>query len=300
MTDWLLTNVPMWLLALLVIVVPSLVAMGAVWWVRRRVGLDALAANNDVGAALFGFTGTVYAIFLGFTVVLVWQEMGDAEAIVNHEATAFVSLYNTAQGLPEPASDRLQQQLRAYILAVRDDEWETMAHGEASPLAEDSLAAVWQTLTQIDPSTEGQSSLYYEAVFNLNELTRQRLLRLQASRDLGLRPLLGRAPQRGAGDHRLRLLLRHAQRAHAGGDDRPDDGHDHGRPVLDPGDGPPLHRRRQGGAGSLRARPGADGQPPLALTPRCARRAPGPRGGRADPAPHSSWRVMRTSTGISG
>jgi hypothetical protein len=181
MTDWLLTNVPLPLLALLVIVVPSLVAMGAVWWVRRRVGLDALAANNDVGAALFGFTGTVYAIFLGFTVVLVWQEMGDTEAIVNHEATALVSLYNTARALPEPAGDRLQQQLQAYILAVRDDEWETMARGEASPLAEDSLAAVWQTLTQLDPSTEGQSTLYYEAVFNLNELTRQRLLRLQAS-----------------------------------------------------------------------------------------------------------------------
>ena len=132
MTDWLLTNVPMWLLALLVIVVPSLVAMGTVWWVRRRVGLDALAANNDVGAALFGFTGTVYAIFLGFTVVLVWQEMGDTEAIVNHEATAFVSLYNTAQGLPDPAGGRLQQQLRAYILAVRDDEWEKMAYGESA------------------------------------------------------------------------------------------------------------------------------------------------------------------------
>ena len=112
----------------------SVRAMGVVWWVRRRLGLDALAANNDVGAALFGFTGTVYAIFLGFTVVLVWQEMGDTEAIVNHEATAFVSLHNTARGLPDPAGGRLQQQLRAYILAVRDDEWDTMAVGEASPL----------------------------------------------------------------------------------------------------------------------------------------------------------------------
>jgi hypothetical protein len=181
MIDWLLTNVPLPLLVLLVIVVPSLAAMGAVWLVRRRVSFDALAANNDVGGALFGFTGTVYAIFLGFTVVLVWQEMGDTEAIVNHEATAVVSLYNTSRGLPEPAGDQLQRQLRVYIQAVRDDEWETMAYGEASPLAEDALADVWQTLTQLNPDTEGQSSLYYEAIFNLNELTRQRLLRLQAS-----------------------------------------------------------------------------------------------------------------------
>jgi hypothetical protein len=181
MTDWLLTNVPLPLLALLVIVAPSLVAVGAVWGVRRRVGLDALAANNDVGAALFGFTGTVYAIFLGFTVVLAWQELGDTEAIVANEAAAFVSLHNTARGLPEPAGDRLQQQLRAYIVAVRDDEWETMAYAEASPLAADALAAVWQTLTGLDPSTEGQSALYYEAVAHLNDLTRQRLLRLQAA-----------------------------------------------------------------------------------------------------------------------
>jgi Protein of unknown function (DUF4239) len=181
MIDWLLTNVPMLLLTLLVIIVPSLVAMAAVWFVRRWVHLDALAANNDVGAALFGITGTIYAIFLGFTVVLVWQELGDSEAIAENEASAIISLYHTARSLPEPTGPQLQQQLRTYTVGVRDVEWETMAYGEASPQVEDSLAAVWQTLTQADPRTDGQSALYSEAVNSLSDLTRQRLLRLQAS-----------------------------------------------------------------------------------------------------------------------
>jgi hypothetical protein len=56
-----------------------------------------------------------------------------------------------------------------------------MAHGEASPLVEDSLAAVWTTLTEINPSTDGQYALFDQAVSNLSDVTRQRLLRLQAA-----------------------------------------------------------------------------------------------------------------------
>jgi len=181
MTDWLLINVPMAILALLLIGVPSLVAMAAIWWVRRRVPADVLAQNNDLGTTYFGVIGTIYAIFLGFTVVLVWEDLDQAESIVNQESSTIVSLYYTAQALPAPAGDRAQQQLRAYTVAVRDVEWETMAHGEGSSEAQEALGTVWETLTRAEPATAGQVAMHTEAVARLSEVSRQRQLRLQAS-----------------------------------------------------------------------------------------------------------------------
>jgi hypothetical protein len=181
MIDWLLINVPLWVLVLVVIGVPALLAMAAVWLVRRRVCLEALAANNEVGGILFAITGTIYAIFLAFTVVVVWEELGQAETIVNEEAASLISLYHTVRPLPEPGATLVQQELRAYTLAVRDDEWETMAHGEPSPRAEETLASLWQTLTAFEPTTNGQIALHTEAIARLSELSRQRQLRIQAS-----------------------------------------------------------------------------------------------------------------------
>jgi hypothetical protein len=181
MIDWLLINVPLGLLALLVIVVPSLVAMAAVWGIRRRVPADVLAQNNDLGATYFGIVGTIYAIFLGFTVVIVWDDLGQADAIVNQESSTIVSLYLTARALPAPTGDRAQQQLQVYTLAVRDVEWETMARGEGSPQVQEALTAVWETLTGAEPATAGQVAMHTEAVARLSELSRQRQLRLQAS-----------------------------------------------------------------------------------------------------------------------
>lgn len=181
MIDWLLTNVPLPLLALLVIVVPTLLSMVAVWAVRRRVGLDTLAQNNELGAAFFGIIGTIYAIFMGFTVVVVWEDLTEAQSIVNQESSTIVSLYHTARALPAPGGDQVPLQLRAYAEAVRDVEWETMSRGESSPQVQQALVTVWQTLTRVEPGSAGQAALHSEAVTRLSELSRQRQVRLEAS-----------------------------------------------------------------------------------------------------------------------
>jgi hypothetical protein len=181
MTGWLLIHVPTALLAAMMISLPTLLAVAVVLWVRRRVPTDVLAANNEQGGILFGSVGTIYAIFLAFMVVVVWQQYGDADKVVTEESAALVSLHRDAGGLSEPTRSQLRGELRAYAEAVRDEEWDAMARGESSPRAQEILDSAWQTLTEADPRTAGEAAVYGEALARLDDIVKQRQLRLLAS-----------------------------------------------------------------------------------------------------------------------
>jgi hypothetical protein len=152
-----------------------------VLWVRRRVPLAVLAANNEQGGILFGSVGTIYAIFLAFMVVVVWQQFGDADKIATEESAALVSLHHDARGLSEPTRSLVQDQLRVYAQVVRDEEWDAMALGESSPRAQEILESTWQTLTRTEPQTAGEAAVYGEALARLDDIVKQRQLRLLAS-----------------------------------------------------------------------------------------------------------------------
>lgn len=46
---------------------------------RRFVPGDALAASNEVAGNYLQTLGTIYAVLLAFTVVVVWQQFNDAQ-----------------------------------------------------------------------------------------------------------------------------------------------------------------------------------------------------------------------------
>jgi len=62
---------PIWLSVLLIVVLPTLVAMTGPLLVRRWLGLEKLIINNEVAGFKFTVVGVIYAVVLGFAVVVV-------------------------------------------------------------------------------------------------------------------------------------------------------------------------------------------------------------------------------------
>jgi hypothetical protein len=181
MTGWLLLNFSTAALVVLVIVVPTALAMLGVWLVRRRYGWQEMAANIEEGGVLFSIVGTIYAIFLAFLVVVAWQELGDAEKIVAEEGATLVSIYRDVAVFQPAIRDRLRAELRGYTQAVIEHEWPRMAHGEESPVAARGLEDLWQTYLSIEPTTPREIAAFKEAFARMNELGKQRKLRILAS-----------------------------------------------------------------------------------------------------------------------
>jgi len=86
-----LTTRPLWVLILLLIFFTGL-AMAVSILIRRHFGLERLRTNNEVAGFKFAVIGVLYAVLLGFAVVIAWERYHDAERALAAEAGAAASI----------------------------------------------------------------------------------------------------------------------------------------------------------------------------------------------------------------
>ena len=77
-----LTGLPLWLSGLLLVGLPTVLAMFGPILVRRYVTLEKLEKNNEVAGFKFAVVGVLYAVLLGFAIIVVWERFSDAETNV--------------------------------------------------------------------------------------------------------------------------------------------------------------------------------------------------------------------------
>ncbi|MCD9899892.1 DUF4239 domain-containing protein [Streptomyces sp. MT29] len=131
----------------------------------------------DGGLSLIG---TLFALIIGFVVVVVWQTMTDTEGIVAREANALADLERMPRGFGVQIRRKVQGAVRAYARLVVTDEWPAMATGTHSARANAALVELWSVYTTMR-SEERETHLYAQSLIRLNELGDARRIRLLAS-----------------------------------------------------------------------------------------------------------------------
>lgn len=128
-----LLNVPEALgeLVVIIAVVAGFVALHAV--LQRRFKTDVLRRHNDVAGYLFSAVGVLYAVLLGFSVVVVWQKYDATVSNVETEVDAAADLYHVVDGFPAQSRDAIRGRLAGYARAVNDAEWPAMAANRDVP-----------------------------------------------------------------------------------------------------------------------------------------------------------------------
>jgi len=112
-------------------VVACFVVLHAV--LQRRLRTEMLRRHNDVAGYLFSAVGVLFAVVLGFVVVVVWQKYDDAVSNVETEVNAVADLYHSVEAFSAPERSRIRSDLRAYAQTVARVEWPAMARNEALP-----------------------------------------------------------------------------------------------------------------------------------------------------------------------
>ena len=85
-----------------------------------------------------------------------------------------------ASTLPPQVGSELQRDIRAYAQTVIGSEWDAMARGQESPAARMAYERIWTAFARVRPGDNREA--YAEAFARLNELDRERQLRILASR----------------------------------------------------------------------------------------------------------------------
>ncbi len=174
------------------------ISSAVLWVVRRAVPHQRLTPHYEVSGFVYAAIGVIYAVLVGFAVITVWEEIRDAEANAIHEANAAADLYRLAGGLPDPTRSMVREAVLAYTRTVIDVEWDAMYDRRGpSDEAVARIDALWQALTQVQPSTATQTEVVGQSFQQLDQLSESRSQRLIDS-ESGLPGLLWAALITGA------------------------------------------------------------------------------------------------------
>jgi hypothetical protein len=176
-----LTSQSLWVSGAILVGLTTLVATLGPALVRRYVGLERLRTNNEVAGFKFATVGVLYAVFLAFAIIVVWQKYSDAESTVAKEAGAAATIYHLSHGLGEVPGGALRAAVTNYLKVVISEEWSDMDRGGTSRPARQALQAIYMALLQARSVGQQDTALTSEIFYQLDELTQARRARLLAA-----------------------------------------------------------------------------------------------------------------------
>ena len=163
-------------MAVVAIVVSCFVALHAI--LQRRFKSEVLRRHNDVAGFLFSAVGVLYAVVLGFVVVVVWQKYDNAVANVESEVDAVANIYHVVDAYPTTLREQIRAGLHAYAETVARIEWPAMNRDQAVPeLGSKQLENVAYAIDTFSPRNFKEFAAQQAAI-----ATEQRLLDARRSR----------------------------------------------------------------------------------------------------------------------
>jgi hypothetical protein len=175
-----LSGCPLWVQALLIVVLPTILAGWGLVWIRRRIGLRRLSVNNEVAGFKFAVVGVIYAVLLAFVVIVVWQKYNDAEVAVTQEAGAAATIYRLAAG-PDPANADVRNAMTNYLKFVVNRDFPEMAREKESPETTAELNAAYAAAMRLAQDGSRPATAIYEIFYQLDLITQARRSRMHLS-----------------------------------------------------------------------------------------------------------------------
>jgi hypothetical protein len=177
----LVTEVPIWGLALLFIgAMVGLASLG--FWLVRRTDFRSPSTGIDTYISAFGTrASTLFGILLVFVIVSEYNSYSDAQRNVQAEATYLAEIVRNTQGFPAGPVRRIHRAVGAYGHEVVTREWKLMEEGRHEQAVTPLLDGIQHTLAGYEPRTESEKAFYGAAVSNFDSLVQARRDRLEAS-----------------------------------------------------------------------------------------------------------------------
>jgi Protein of unknown function (DUF4239) len=174
-----------WEQIIFVLVAFSGVSVGGLYLVRVLVPLERLKQNHEVAGFTFGVIGAFYGLLLAFVIVAAWERFDRAEAEVQDEGVALISLYRLSKGFAEPAATQIQKAIRTYTHQIIDRDWPDLADYRFASI-QDSMGplVLWQIVVNYKPRNDPRQQMLVGKSFDqLTELSNVYSLRYMYSRE---------------------------------------------------------------------------------------------------------------------
>jgi Protein of unknown function (DUF4239) len=156
-----------------------LISLAGMVMVRKIAPHEVMEGHKEVAGYIYGVLGTIYAVILGFSVIVLWDQFHEAEVMADREASYLGSLYRLAQRLPGDQMQAFMRSVQSYCRLLIDDEWPLMDHGKYSPKAREQFLEIWNECGSLEPRTEVEKIVFgrmLDTMANLDDARRGRML----------------------------------------------------------------------------------------------------------------------------
>jgi hypothetical protein len=138
----------------------------------RQVDLNAVVGNTVSAFSVF------YGLLIGLISVGVYQTYSNLGDNVAREASIVAALYRDFSVYDPPASEELQEALRAYVRTTIDVDWPAQQQGVVPPAGSKKVTTLYTKLAHYEPQRISQQILHAEVLREFNTFIEVRRTRL--------------------------------------------------------------------------------------------------------------------------
>jgi hypothetical protein len=138
---------------------------------------DQRKPHNDLIGWQITVLGTTYAVIIGFMLYAVWTTFELASENAEAEANCLVNVVRSAQGLPEPQRQEVQNLAGQYVNLMLTQEWPDMSRVMISHDAEGTVRELWAVITKTETRNSTEQTSRDHAFTELSRMTEHRRFR---------------------------------------------------------------------------------------------------------------------------
>jgi hypothetical protein len=143
-----------------IVVAASAVSIGAMLFVRRGAPEGSYFRDGDRASGVFGVLATGFSVLLGFIIFLAFTSYDAARTGAEQEALVVGQQVETAQFLPQPASQQLTGQLVCYARYVVFQAWPQMEANKLGDTMNPWAVTLFRTLKTVQPQSNSEQAAY--------------------------------------------------------------------------------------------------------------------------------------------
>ena len=160
------------------IVVFVVVGSSAFLWLLRRIWpTEQRVRHNEIIGWHVSVIGTTYAVIIGFMLYAVWTTFELADANAEAEANFLLNVVRSAQGLPSPQKQHIEDLASEYVTVMLTQEWPAMSELKVSPVSHRVIQELWATVMSSQVRGPSEQTSLDHTLTELSAMTQHRRLR---------------------------------------------------------------------------------------------------------------------------
>lgn len=176
----LLMKIPPLVLCLVMMAAAAAVSVVGTFIFHRFVSHRSLKTHNDITGPIFSTLGVIYAVLLGFIVVVVWQGFDRARMNADMEINCLANLYMDSELFEQGFRDKVRSGISAYTKEVID-EWDMHAVGKSNPRALETIRGLNALYSRYQAGSESEKIFLEKSIEKIDNLLDLRILRMSAA-----------------------------------------------------------------------------------------------------------------------